>query len=106
MKKSNRFLVSALAVALALGPAACTNMTKTQQGTVSGAAGGALLGTVIGAVANGRSGAAAGAVIGAVAGGLAGVIVGNTQEQYDQGYCRETDDDNPSYDRGYQPPAK
>jgi uncharacterized protein YcfJ len=93
--------------ALALGPAACANMTKTQQGTVSGAAGGALVGTVIGAVAKGNSkGAAAGAAIGAVAGGLAGAMVGNTQEQYDQGYSKEAPADPAYKGRDYKAPAK
>ena len=104
MKKSGKFLAAALLAVLALGPAACTNMTKTQQGTVSGATGGALVGATIGAIARGRSGAAAGAAIGGVAGGLAGAIVGNTQEQYDQGFSREPAE-YPDYEqRGYRPP--
>jgi len=103
MKKLNGILALALAGPLICASLACTNMTKTQQGTVSGATGGALIGTVIGAVAGGRSGAAVGAAMGGAAGGLAGAIVGNTQEQYDQGYCPETPV-NYSYEQGYRPP--
>jgi uncharacterized protein YcfJ len=107
MKKTHRILVITLMAALALGPAACTNMTKTEQGAVSGAAGGALVGAVIGAVADGKRGAGAGAAIGAAAGGLAGLIVGNTQEQYDQGYSRKPPEKDPQYESdGYKPPAK
>jgi osmotically inducible lipoprotein OsmB len=84
--KNHRILTITLIAALALGPAACTNMTKTEQGATSGAVGGALVGSVIGAVANGRSGAAAGALIGAAAGGIGGAMVGNTQEQTERGY--------------------
>ena len=104
MKKSGKFLAAVLLTALALGPAACTNMTKTQQGTVSGAAGGALVGAAIGAIAGGRSGAAAGAAIGGAAGGLAGAIVGNTQEQYEQGFSREPVEESTYERRGYRPP--
>ena len=90
MKKANRILVITLAAALTLGPAACTNMSKTEQGAASGAVGGALVGTVIGAVVDGKRGAAAGAAIGAAAGGIGGAMVGNTQEQADQGYYNDT----------------
>ena len=99
----NKFLALAMVTALSFGSLACTNMNKTQQGAVSGAAGGALVGAVIGAVAGGRSGAAMGAAIGGATGGLAGIIVGNTQEQYDQGYSPEPPV-NSNYAQGYRPP--
>ena len=80
----NKLMSVTLLAALALGPAGCTNMSKTDQGATSGAVGGALVGATIGAIAGGRTGAAAGAAIGAAAGGVGGAIVGNTQEQNDR----------------------
>jgi len=109
MLKSNRFIVITLMAALTLGPAACTNMTKTEQGAVSGAAGGALVGATIGGIAQGWRGAGKGAAIGAVAGGVAGAIFGNTQEQKDQGYYHQPrrGGDETGYDnRGYRPAAQ
>ena len=60
--------------ALVFGTVGCTNMNKTQQGTLSGAAGGALLGAGISAIAggSGTTGALIGGGLGALAGGLYG----------------------------------
>ena len=103
MKGLNKFLALVMVTALIFGPLACTNMTKTHQGSVSGAAGGALVGAIIGAIAGGQSGAAVGAAIGGAAGELAGVIVGNTQDQYDQGYY-PAPPVNYNYEQGYRLP--
>jgi phage tail tape-measure protein len=84
MKWLNKFLALAMVTALVFGASACTNMTKTQQNTITGAAGGALVGAIIGAIAGGKSGAAVGAAIGGAAGELAVVVIGNTQETNDQ----------------------
>ena len=62
------FTVFILSLALAAGPMACTNMTKTQQGVVSGGAIGALGGAGIAAIAGGSG------TIGALIGGAAGII--------------------------------
>ena len=66
--------------ALALGSLGCTNMNRTQQGTLSGAAGGALLGAGISALAGGSG--TTGALIGGGLGALAGGIYGNSQERH------------------------
>lgn len=68
-----KFLVVIMGVCL-LGSVACTNMNKTQQGTVSGGAIGALAGAGIGAIAGGSGtiGALVGAGVGSVAGGVIG----------------------------------
>ncbi|MDR3037752.1 MAG: cell envelope biogenesis protein OmpA [Candidatus Adiutrix sp.] len=92
-----------LMAALVLMPAACTNMTKTQQGAVSGAAGGALLGATIAAVTGGHG--SKGAIIGAVAGGLGGAIVGDMAEKNNQP-APAPSGPAPGYTREYQPPAK
>ncbi|MDR2724781.1 MAG: cell envelope biogenesis protein OmpA [Candidatus Adiutrix sp.] len=101
----NKLMATALVAALALGPMACTNMTKTEQGATSGAVGGALIGATIGAIAGGRSGAAAGAAIGGAVGGVGGAIAGNTQEQYDRGYTPKTETDPAYKESGYRAPA-
>ncbi len=64
----------ALCATLSLGAVGCTNMTKTQQGTLSGAGAGALLGAGISAIAGGSGtmGALIGGGLGAVAGGIYG----------------------------------
>lgn len=68
------FMVSVLTLALATGPLACTNMSKTEQGVLSGVAIGALGGAGIAAIAGGSGtmGALIGGGLGAVAGGLYG----------------------------------
>ena len=72
------FTVFILSLALAAGPLACTNMTKTQQGVVSGGAIGALGGAGIGAIAGGSG--TIGALIGGAAGAIAGGVIGNNAE--------------------------
>lgn len=63
------------------GGAGCTNMNRTQQGTLSGAALGALGGAGIAAVSGGAAGW--GALTGAGLGALAGGIVGHeTRSRY------------------------
>ncbi len=63
-----------LCSSLVLGPVGCTNMNKTQQGTLSGAGIGALAGAGISAIAGGSGtmGALIGGGLGAVAGGIYG----------------------------------
>lgn len=56
----------------------CTNMNKTQQGTLTGAAGGALVGAGISAIAGGSG--SVGALIGGGIGALAGGLYGNSKE--------------------------
>ena len=66
-------------VALAIvSSAACTNMTKEQQGTVTGAGIGAAAGAGIAAISGGSGWT--GAAIGAVAGGVVGNIEGKKAE--------------------------
>ena len=72
------FTVFILSLALAAGPMACTNMTKTQQGVVSGGAIGALGGAGIAAIAGGSG--TIGALIGGAAGAIAGGVVGHNAE--------------------------
>ena len=72
------FSVFILSLALAAGPMACTNMTKTQQGVVSGGAIGALGGAGIAAIAGGSG--TIGALIGGAAGAIAGGVVGHNAE--------------------------
>lgn len=72
------FSVFVLSLALAAGPMACTNMTKTQQGVVSGGAIGALGGAGIAAIAGGSG--TIGALIGGAAGAIAGGVVGHNAE--------------------------
>lgn len=62
-----------LAAAFALG--GCTNMTPTQQGTVSGGLIGAAGGAGIAAIAGGDAGV--GAAVGALVGGAAGYMEGS-----------------------------
>lgn len=72
--------MSLLALILAAG-SGCTNMNRTQQGTLSGAALGALGGAGIAAVSGGAAGW--GALTGAGLGALAGGIVGHeTRSRY------------------------
>ena len=68
----------ALCSSLALGPLACTHMTKTQQGALSGAGAGALVGAGISAIAGGSG--TMGALIGGGLGALAGGIYGHEKE--------------------------
>ena len=70
--------VSVMSLALSLGPLACTNMTKTEQGVVSGGALGALGGAGIAAIAGGSG--TMGALIGAGAGAIAGGVIGYKDE--------------------------
>ena len=72
------FTVFILSLALAAGPMACTNMTKTEQGVVSGGALGALGGAGIAAIAGGSG--TMGALIGAGAGAIAGGVIGYKDE--------------------------
>lgn len=66
---------------LFLGGMGCTNMNRTQQGTLSGAALGALGGAGIAAISGGAAGW--GALTGAGLGALAGGIVGHeTRSRY------------------------
>lgn len=60
--------------ALLVAPMGCTNMNKTQQGSLSGAAFGALAGGGISAIAGGSGtmGALIGGGLGAIAGGVYG----------------------------------
>lgn len=79
MKKvSSLFVVPALALSVG-----CTNMTATEQSTLSGAAIGALGGAAIGGLTGGNAGV--GAVIGGAAGAVAGNIYGRNQEQKTKG---------------------
>ncbi len=71
---------------LLLGTFGCTNMNRTQQGTLSGAAGGALLGAGISALAGGNT--ATGALVGGGLGALAGGIYGHQHERRDWGRHR------------------
>lgn len=68
------FFTVLLAGTMVFGSLGCTNMSKTQQGTLSGAAIGAGIGAGIGAIAggSGTTGALIGGGIGALAGGLYG----------------------------------
>ena len=73
------FAVAILALVFSTG-AACTNMNRTTQGTVSGAALGALGGAGIAAISGGSAGW--GALTGAGVGALAGGIVGHETRRY------------------------
>ena len=74
MKKLG-YLAAIPAMALSVG---CTNMTPTEQSTLSGAA----IGAVGGAAISGLSGGNAG--VGALIGGAAGAVVGNIYGQNQQ----------------------
>lgn len=77
MKKIG-YLFAIPTLALSVG---CTNMTPTQQSTLSGAAIGALGGAAIGGLSGGSAGT--GALIGGAAGAVVGNIYGrNKQQQY------------------------
>ena len=69
-------LIAIPALALSVG---CTNMTPTEQSTLSGAAIGALGGAAIGGLSGGNAGV--GAVIGGAAGAVVGNIYGRNQQQ-------------------------
>lgn len=74
------FAILLLSVVFASG-VACTNMNRTQQGTLSGAALGAIGGAGIAAISGGAAGW--GALTGAGLGALAGGIVGHeTRSRY------------------------
>ncbi|MDS4019817.1 MAG: glycine zipper domain-containing protein [Candidatus Competibacter sp.] len=75
MKKIG-YLIVIPALAFSVG---CTNMTPTEQSTLSGAAIGALGGAAIGGLTGGNAGA--GAVIGGAAGAVVGNIYGRNQQQ-------------------------
>jgi len=75
MKKIS-FLIAIPAVAFSVG---CTNMTPTQQSTMSGAAIGALGGAAIGGLTGGNAGT--GALIGGAAGAVVGNLHGRNQQQ-------------------------
>jgi osmotically inducible lipoprotein OsmB len=70
------FLLAIPAVALSVG---CTNMTPTEQSTLSGAAIGTVGGAAIGGLTGGNAGV--GALIGGAAGAVVGNIHGQNQEQ-------------------------
>lgn len=69
----------ALCVSILIGSAGCTNMNKTQQGTLSGGAAGALVGAGISAIAGGSG--TLGALIGGGLGAMAGGIYGHEKEK-------------------------
>ncbi|MDR1777292.1 MAG: cell envelope biogenesis protein OmpA [Desulfovibrio sp.] len=71
-------MVLVLLVALCASGAACTHMSRTQQGVASGAALGGLGGAGIAAIAGGS--AAWGALAGAGMGALAGGIIGHEEQ--------------------------
>ena len=66
----NRHLVPASMLAVALAVAGCSNMTASQQSTLSGARIGTAAGVAVGAITGEWAWAAAGAAIGAGAGYL------------------------------------
>jgi hypothetical protein len=68
-----RKILLPLALVAAIGGAGCTNMTPSQQGTLSGAAIGAAGGAGIAAIAGGDAG------VGAIVGGVVGGIVGHAE---------------------------
>lgn len=72
------FAVCIMSLAIAAGPLACTNMSKTEQGIVSGGALGALGGAGIAAIAGGSG--TIGALVGAGAGAIGGGIIGYNEE--------------------------
>jgi outer membrane lipoprotein SlyB len=74
--KTIGYLFAVPVLALGVG---CTNMTPTQQSTLSGAAIGALGGAAIGGLTGGDAGT--GALIGGAAGAVVGNIYGRDQEQ-------------------------
>ena len=75
MKKIS-YLFAVPALALSVG---CTNMTPTEQSTLSGAAIGALGGAAIGGLTGGSAGT--GALIGGAAGAVVGNIYGRNQQR-------------------------
>jgi uncharacterized membrane protein len=75
------YLIAIPALALSVG---CTNMTPTEQSTMSGAAIGALGGAAIGGLTGGNAGV--GAVIGGAAGAVVGNIYGRNQQQQRSNY--------------------
>ena len=75
MKKIS-YLFAVPALALSVG---CTNMTPTEQSTLSGAAIGALGGAAIGGLTGGSAGT--GAIIGGAAGAVVGNIYGRNQQK-------------------------
>ena len=79
MKKMT-YLFAVPVLAFSVG---CTNMTPTEQSTLSGAAIGAIGGAAIGGLTGGDAGV--GALIGGAAGAVAGNIYGRNQEQKTKG---------------------
>ena len=77
MKKCSALLLILSLAFGTVGITGCTNMSKTQQGTLSGAAGGALVGAGISAIAGGSG--TMGALIGGGLGALAGGIYGHNK---------------------------
>jgi hypothetical protein len=75
--RSTRSLAAGLALACALAGVGCSNMSTTQQRTLSGGAMGAAGGAVIGAIA-GNAG------LGAAAGAGAGLLGGYAYDQYEK----------------------
>lgn len=69
-----KVLITGFVVLFLAGGIGCTNMNRTQQGTISGAALGALGGAGIAAISGGAAGwgALTGAGLGALAGGIVG----------------------------------
>lgn len=72
------FIIPVLMLSFVLPLSACTNMSKTQQGTLSGGVVGAGLGAGISAIAGGDAGV--GAIVGGALGAVAGGIHGHNQE--------------------------
>jgi osmotically inducible lipoprotein OsmB len=85
---SMRSTIAVLGVTAAVALAGCSNMTTTQQRTLSGGAMGAAGGAVIGAIA-GNAG------LGAAAGAGAGLLGGYVYDSYEK--SKES-----SYQKGYQ----
>jgi hypothetical protein len=83
MRISMRITYSTIAVALVLSTGACSNMSQTQQRTLSGAGIGAVGGTAIGAIAGN---AGLGAAIGAVAGAGGGYIYDQHKKSEERAY--------------------
>ncbi len=75
----SRLLILLLFASLLMPLAACTNMTKTQQGLLTGGVIGAGAGAGISALAGGSAGV--GAAVGGVLGGVVGGLYGHDQQK-------------------------